>query len=75
MGAFGADADLTDQIEGSGAITSEVYTLLVQLTSGESFDAVMNTTRGSGLEAYRRLARRCDPGIGDRRRNLLRATF
>lgn len=72
-GAFGAEADLNDQICGICANQSEVCTL-VQLTIGESFDRAMNTTRGSGLEAYRRLARRYAPSTRRAQRPALESS-
>lgn len=70
-GAFGAD--LSDQVDGIKASNSGVHTMLLRLTAGGSFDVVMNTARGSRLEAYRRLARRYEPSTGGRPRNLSRA--
>ena len=69
---YGTSADELDRVDACTIGNVEVYTLLLQLTLGESFDIVMNTTRGHGYEAYRRLARRWDPTTGGRRRNLLR---
>ena len=69
---YGTSADELDRVDACTIGNVEVYTLLLQLTLGESFDIVMNTTRGQGYEAYRRLARRWDPTTGGRRRNLLR---
>lgn len=63
--AFGSNVDFNDQIEGIGAINSEVFSLLMQPTTGESFDIVVNTTRGLGLEARRRFADRCEPRVGE----------
>lgn len=78
--AFGSEADLNEQIEGIGAMNSEAYALLTQLTSDESFDdaifwgrsfspALLRSTipRGlsSGGEQVRRYERFCD-GAGQR---------
>jgi hypothetical protein len=74
--AFGALApNEAERIEHIAEINFEVYVLLTQYMSGDSFDIVMNCPRGQGLEAYRRLARRHDPSTGGRRRNLLRTVL
>lgn len=71
--AFGALApNEEERIDHIEEINVEIYVLLTQYMSGDSFDIVMNCPRGRGLEAYRRLARRHDPSTGGRRRNLLR---
>ena len=50
---------------------SSFFTVLVQLTEGESHDLVMNCNKNA-CEAWRRLQRRFDPVTGGRKRNLLR---
>lgn len=79
-GALPSDADLhfdgsdtsqprVDDVESKAA---QLYTLLTQLTDGESFDIVNNAGKNNGLEAWRKLHRRFDPATGGRRRNMLR---
>ena len=43
-------------------MSSQVYYLLIDLTDGESLDLVMSAGEGQGLEAWRKLNRRWDPG-------------
>ena len=47
-------------------IDPQVYVALAELLEG-----VQNTTRGSGLEAWRKLVRRFDPHTAGRKRTLL----
>ena len=42
-------------------INPQVYVALAELLEGEALDIVKNTTRGQGLEAWRKLVRRFDP--------------
>ena len=42
-------------------INPQVYVALGELLEGEALDIVQNTTRGAGLEAWRKLVRRFDP--------------
>ena len=42
------------------------------LMKGEAFSIVRNTTRGNGLEAWRKINRRFDPATGGSRKSLLR---
>lgn len=79
-GALPSDADL--HFDGSDTLhprvddvdvkAAQLYTLLAQLTDGESFDIVNNAGKNNGLEAWRKLHRRFDPSTGGRRRNMLR---
>ena len=52
-------------------INPQVYVALAELLEGEALDIVQNTTRGAGLEAWRKLARRFDPQTAGRKRTLL----
>ena len=52
-------------------INSQVYVALAELLEGEALDIVQNTTRGAGLEAWRKLVRRFDPQTVGRKRTLL----
>ena len=66
----------TDVNEGRGVqnlefILQQMYTMLVDLTSGEANDMVDNS-RKNPLEAWRRLQERYDPTAGGRKRNILR---
>lgn len=45
--AFGYEANLNDQFAGISASKCEAYMFFMQLTSGESFDAVVIAVRGS----------------------------
>lgn len=53
-------------------IDSQVYAVLMALTSDEPFDLVVGASAGKGLEAWRRLHRRYDPSTVGRSRGLLR---
>ena len=46
---------------GSVEINPQVYVALAQRLEGEALDVVQNTTRGAGLEAWRKLVRRFEP--------------
>ena len=52
-------------------INPQVYVALAELLEGEAFDIVQNTTRGAGLEAWRKLVRRFDPQTVGRKRMLM----
>ena len=52
-------------------INLQVYVALAELLEGEALDIVQNTTRGAGLEAWRKLVRRFDPQTVGRKRTLL----
>ena len=52
-------------------IDPQVYVALAELLEGEALDIVQNTTRGAGLEAWRKLVRRSDPQTVGRKRTLL----
>ena len=43
-------------------MSSQVYYLLIDLTDGESLELVVSAGEGQGLEAWRKLNRRWDPG-------------
>ena len=53
-------------------VNPQVYVALTKLLEGEALDTVQNTTRGAGLEAWRKLVRRFDPQTTGRKRTLLR---
>ena len=53
-------------------INPQVYVALAELLEGEALDIVQNTTRGAGLEAWRKFVRRFDPQTVGRKRTLLR---
>ena len=66
----------TDVNEGRGVknlefILKQMYTMLMDFTSGEANDMVGNS-RKNPLEAWRRLQERYDPTAGGRKRNILR---
>ena len=50
----------------------QLYTVLMTLVEGESFDILVGSGSGEGLEAWRRLHRRWDPLTTGRARGLLR---
>ena len=52
-------------------INPQVYLALAELLEGEALDIVQNTTRGAGLESWRKLVRRFDPQTVGRKRTLL----
>ena len=52
-------------------INPQVYVALAELLEGEALDIVQNTTRGAGLEAWRKLVRRFDLQTVGRKRTLL----
>ena len=52
-------------------INPQVYVALAELLEGEVLDIVQNTTRGAGLEAWRKFVRRFDPQTVGRKRTLL----
>ena len=56
-------------------INPQVYVALAELLEGEALDIVQNTTRGAGLEAWRKLVRRFDPQTVGRKRTLLSRIF
>ena len=61
-----------DDVEaGPVEINPQVYVALAELLEGEALDIVQNTTRGAGLEAWRKLVRRFDPQTVGRKRTLL----
>eukprot|EP00959_Pyramimonas_sp_CCMP1952_P063747 1331707-Pyramimonas_sp.AAC.1 len=70
-GAWG-EGENADQIADIEPKNTQFYAALQQLTSNEPFDLVMNSTKGNGLEAWRKTCRRYDPATGARKRNLLR---
>ena len=41
-------------------IDPQVYAALAELLEGEALDMVQNTARGAGLEAWRKLVRKCN---------------
>ena len=52
-------------------VNPQVCGALADLLEGEALDIVQNTTRGAGLEAWRKLVRRFDPETVGRKRTLL----
>ena len=50
----------------------QLYTVLMTLVEGESFDILVGSGSGEGLEAWRRLHKRWDPLTTGRARGLLR---
>ncbi|CAK0857642.1 unnamed protein product [Prorocentrum cordatum] len=70
---FGSDDDNEDEfIPDLREKVSQLYVALQTLTEGESFALVMNTPKGNGAEAMRKLIRRWDPASGGKRRVLLK---
>ena len=53
-------------------LADQVYTVLMTLVEGESFDILVGSGSGEGLEAWRRLHKRWDPLTTGRARGLLR---
>ena len=43
------------------ALSDQLYTVLMTLVEGESFDILVGSGSGEGLEAWRRLHKRWDP--------------
>ena len=63
-----------DDVEGgpdSVEINPQIYVALPELLEGEALDSVRNTTRGAGLEAWRKLVRRFNPQTVKQKRTLL----
>ena len=52
-------------------VNPQVYVALAELLEGEALDIVPNTSRGAGLEAWRKLVRRFDRHTTGRKRTLL----
>ena len=52
-------------------INPQVHVALAELLEGDVLDIVQNTTRGAGLAAWRKLARRSDTQTVGRKRTLL----
>ena len=57
-----------------GVVSEQIYHLLVHVTKDESYELLTSdsSVKGNGLEAWRRLARRWDPAVAGRSRQLLR---
>ena len=53
-------------------LADQLYTVLMTLVEGESFDILVGSGSGEGLEAWRRLQKRWDPLTTGRARGLLR---
>ena len=53
-------------------LADQLYTVLMTLVEGESFDTLVGSGSGEGLEAWRRLHKRWDPLTIGRARGLLR---
>ena len=64
--------DVPDGMDNVEDFDSQLFSALSSLVKGEGFDIVTNTESRSGLDAYRRLARRFDPATSGRRRNLMK---
>ena len=56
-------------------LADQLYTVLMTLVEGESFDILVGSGPGEGLEAWRRLHKRWDPLTTGRARGLLREIF
>ena len=56
-------------------LADQLYTVLMTLVEGESFDILVGSGSGEGLEAWRRLHKRWDPLTTGRARGLLREIF
>ena len=56
-------------------LADQLYTVLMTLLEGESFDILVGSGSGGGLEAWRRLHKRWDPLTTGRARGLLRETL
>eukprot|EP00959_Pyramimonas_sp_CCMP1952_P182757 3821968-Pyramimonas_sp.AAC.1 len=52
-------------------IGRQLYTVLAQLTDGETLDLAQATKDNDGFEAWRVVSRRLDPQGAGRRRNIL----
>ena len=71
------DIDLNPQFKDvtsteSAEFNTQLHAVLMALTNGESFDLVLGSGNGFGIEAWRRLHRRWDPLTAGRARGLLR---
>ena len=69
----GAPILTVDDVEAgpdSVEVNPQVYVALAELLEGEALDTLQNTTRGAGLEAWRKLVRRFDPQSTGRKRTL-----
>ena len=53
-------------------LADQLYTVLISLVEGESFDILVGSRSGEGLEAWRRPHKRWDPLTTGRARGLLR---
>ena len=67
---FNADMDVPKEI--IDEVNAQVYSVMMALTSNEPFDIVVGAGAGNGLETWRRLHRRYDPGTVGRSRGMLR---
>ena len=67
---FGTGA--ADAVEGVQDKSAQLYAVMQNLMEGEAFSIVRNTTRGNGLEAWRKINRRFYPATGGSRKSLLR---
>ena len=56
-------------------VNPQVYVAFADLLEGEALDIVQKTTRGAGLEVWRKLVRRFDPQTTGRKRTLLTRIF
>ena len=70
------DEDHFDNLQNPlGVVSEQIYHLLVHVTKDESYELLTtsdSSIKGNGLEAWRRLARRWDPAVAGRSRQLLR---
>ena len=67
-----AASDVLMPLETLQVLADQLYTVLMTLVEGESFDILVGSGSGKGLEAWRRLRKRRDPLTVGRARGLLR---
>ena len=56
-------------------LADQLYTVLMTLVEGESFDILVGSGSGEGLEGWRRLHKRWDPDDGKSKRIAQRDPF
>ena len=62
---FGTGA--ADAVEGVQDKSAQLYAVMQNLMEGEAFSIARSTTRGNGLEAWRKINRRLDTATGGSR--------
>ena len=67
-----AATELVMSLDTLRMLADQLYTVLMTLVEGESFDILVGSGSGEGLEAWRRLHKRWDPLTTGRARGLLR---